>query len=88
MPRFSSTVTPLTIPANPLRAGLSLTNEGAGTVYVLQGSEVPSPTNYSCYILVGEYWELPMPYYGPVTFIYGSAGTAMIKEYTVNNSIA
>lgn len=87
MPRFSSTVTPLTIPANPYRGGMSVTNEGAGTLYILDGEGTPSPTNYSCYLLVGEYWELPMPYYGPVNFLFGSAGTAMIKENTVNNTI-
>lgn len=89
MPRFTSTVTPLVLPANAYRAGCDVINEGAGTLYMKKGSSTPSATNYSAVLLTGERYELPMvpPYFGPLSFIFVGAGTAMISEFTANNEV-
>lgn len=89
MPRFSSTVTPLVLPANAFRAGCDIINEGAGTLYGKKGSSTPSATNYNIVLTSGEKYELPMnpPYFGPLSFIFVGAGTAMISEFTANNEV-
>lgn len=87
MPRFSSTTVPLVIQANAYRQGCDVTNEGAGTLYIKKGTTTPSAVNYSARILAGVSYELPMPYYGPLSFIFVGAGDAMISEFTINNEI-
>lgn len=87
MPQLTSTVTPLDIPANQFRGGVDVSNEGAGVLIGIKGESLPTATNYNIKIPSGGRYELPMPYYGKLRFLFLSAGTATIKEWTKNGEV-
>jgi len=67
------------------RNTVTITNEGAGTLYLLVGTipdatETASTTNYTVPIPSGAYWESPAGTVGKYYGIFGSAGTARVSE--------
>lgn len=82
MIRFTSTSSAQISPTriNPRR--LSVTNEGPGRIYILEGSVPASATDYTVWLDANQYWEQPPGYIGPVQAIFAAAGTAMVAETT------
>lgn len=79
---FTSTSSAVLQAANANRLGLSIFNEGAGTLYVVLGATIASSTNYSVQIVPGAYYELPYLYTGEIRAIFSAAGTARVQELT------
>lgn len=71
------------IAANRLRAGVTVANTDASTLYLLVGGGTASATNYSVPIASGGYWEAPYGFTGAITGIWASdgSGAALVTEY-------
>jgi hypothetical protein len=78
---FTSTSSATLLAANNSRKSAIITNEGAGTLYVLIGSGTASATNYSVSLASGDVVTLNGVTQA-LTGIFGSAGTARVTELT------
>ena len=79
--RTSVTTTAITfLTQNAYRLAASIFNDGATTLYVLQGLGTPSAINYTVALVAGAYYELPIigngvPYRGPISGVWAGTGT-------------
>jgi len=78
---FTSTTSATIKNENWGRKVLMISNEGAGTLYVLYGNGTASSTSYSVKIASGGYHEVTK-YAGQVNGIFSGSGTARITEIT------
>lgn len=78
---FTSTSSATLLAANGSRKSAIITNEGAGTLYVLIGAGTASATNYSVSLASGDVVTLNGVTQA-LTGIFGAAGTARVTELT------
>jgi len=78
---FTSTSSATLLAANNSRKSAIITNEGAGTLYVLIGLGTASATNYSVSLASGDVVTLNGVTQA-LTGIFGAAGTARVTELT------
>ena len=79
--RFTSTSSATLLAANAARKLVAITNEGAGTLYIREGTATASATDYTWVLAATDSINIS-GVTQQLTAIFSSAGTAMVSELT------